>query len=126
MGNVSLIAAALAASLLISANVPKEVLQLYDDTILAGQQLATAGDLRSMTQMLEIHYLKHGRYPKTEAFDAWLEATFGESHLKPLRQDHWGNDYHYLCHPGRKACELRSLGPDGIADTADDMLVRRP
>jgi len=126
MGNITMIVAALATSLLVYANVPKEVLRLYDDTVLAGQQLATAGDLRSMAQMLEIHYLKHGRYPKSERFEQWLAATFGESHLKPLRQDHWGNDYRYLCRGGDKIFELRSLGADGLEDTDDDMVVRRP
>jgi len=126
MGNITMIMAALAITLLIYANVPKEVLQLYDDTVLAGQQLATAGDLRSMTQMLDVHYLKHGRYPKSERFDQWLASTFGESHLKPLRRDHWGNDYRYFCREGDKTFELRSLGPDGLENTEDDMLVRRP
>jgi len=126
MGNSSLVLVALVGSLLAFTDLPQQVKQIVDDSILAGQQIATAGDLRSMSTMLDVYYLKHGVYPGGDGFEAWLAATFKESHLKELKDDHWGNPYVYTVFHGRKRFVLQSGGADGVPGTADDMTVTGP
>ncbi len=126
MGNLTLAFLALAWSLLAFTEFPTEMRKIFDDSIATAQQLTTAGDLRSMAQMLDIHFLAKGRYPKTEHFDRWLTATFRESNIKGLHEDAWGNRYEYFSDSSRKTFILNSLGPDKTAKTADDMTVTGP
>lgn len=126
MGNTSLVLVALMGSLLAFTDLPRQVKQIVDDSILTGQQIATAGDLRSMSTMLDVYYFKHGAYPAGDRFGEWLEATFKESHLKDLSYDHWGNPYVYKVSDGRKRFVLQSGGADRVLGTADDMKVTGP
>lgn len=41
-------------------------------------------------------------------------------------QDAWGNPYRYICDPPYQAYSLFSVGPDGMASTADDISVADP
>jgi general secretion pathway protein G len=125
MGNFSL-AFVLAGSLLAFTDLPQQMKQIFDDSILAGQQIATAGDLRSISTMLDVYYLQHGAYPAEDRFAEWLAATFKEGNLKDLASDHWGHPFMYSAPPGRKAFLLQSGGADGIVGTADDMKVTGP
>jgi len=124
--NISLAGALLAASLLAFTDMPEQMRKIFDESVLTGQQIATAGDLRSLATMLDVHYVRHGHYPATERFPAWLAATFRENHLKDLATDHWGHPLQYATGPARKSYLLRSVGPDGEAGTADDMTVSGP
>jgi general secretion pathway protein G len=126
MGNIPLAFVMLAGSLLAFTDLPQQVKQIVDDTILTGQQIATAGDLRSLSTMLDVHYLKRGIYPAEERFGEWLAVTFKENDLKELSQDHWGNSFQYAVSTGRKAYSLSSSGADGIFGTSDDMKVTGP
>lgn len=125
MGNFSL-AFALTASLLAFTDLPQQMKQIFDDSILAGQQIATAGDLRSISTMLDAYYLKHGAYPAEDRFSQWLAATFKEGNLKDLAADHWGNPFVYTVPGNRKSYILQSGGADGIVGTSDDMKVTGP
>ena len=102
-----------------------EVTRFFDDTVAMTQLIATAGDIRSIGNMLDYHYLKKGRYPKTERFDRWLAASFVENDLKGLREDHWGNALFYE-ETGQQQYELRSAGPDGQLRTPDDLVRTGP
>jgi len=126
MSNFSLAFMVLAGSLLTFTDLPQQMQQIFDDCILAGQQIATAGDLRSMSTMLDVYYLKHGNYPAEDRFEQWLASTFKESQLKGLTHDHWGNPYVYTVSQRRKAFLLQSSGADGRIGTADDMHVTGP
>lgn len=126
MGNIPLAFVVLTSSLLAFTDLPQQVKQIVDDTILTGQQIATAGDLRSLSTMLDVHYLKRGIYPAEERFGEWLAATFKENDLKELSQDHWGNSFQYTVSMGRKAYSLSSSRADGIFGTSDDMKVTGP
>lgn len=73
-------------------------------------------DLKSLTQGLDLHLLRHGRYPSTSE---GLHALFAAGILKgDLKKDPWGNDYVYI-YPGKRnpeAFDLFSYGPDGKTD----------
>lgn len=113
------------ASLMAFTDTPQQIRAIIDESIRTGQQLATAGDLRSMSTMLDAYFLKHGRYPRADRFEDWLTANFKENQLKKLSIDHWGHPYRYVVRDG-KAYTLRSLGEDGMEGTADDMTVTGP
>ena len=102
------------------------IMQLYDDTTAVACQVATAGDLRTISLMLDYEYMKRGRLPKEERFDRWLEKNFKENELKAVMVDHWGNDMIYLLSSDGKTYTLQSPGPDGLMDTEDDMIRTGP
>lgn len=125
MDKFSLATVLLAGSLVAFTDTPERIRAIIDESVRTGQQLATAGDLHSMSTMLDAHYLKHGRYPATHQFAAWLAAHFKENHLKELAVDHWGQLYRYTDINGQRYI-LRSLGEDGVEGTPDDMTVTGP
>ena len=126
MGNTALVMLVFAGLTATFTDLPEKAKRIFDESILAGQQIATAGDLRTMSNMLDAHYFKRGRYPRQEKFEQWLERTFKESNLKELTRDHWGNLYVYQASAGGKSYLLISLGADGVAGTEDDMKVTGP
>ncbi|MBM9536582.1 type II secretion system protein GspG [Desulfobulbus alkaliphilus] len=126
MGNISLAVLVLAGTLLVFTDAPERIRALIDDSIHTGQQLATAGDLRSISTMLDIQYVKQGRYPAEERFEAWMAATFKENHAGDLARDHWGNPYVYTVIDQGRGYILRSAGADGLLGTEDDMWVTGP
>lgn len=103
-----------------------EITRFYDETVAQAQHLATAADLRSISNMLDYELMKRGRYPRNRDFENWLERTFKESPGGELGRDHWGNQLIYKVDHSRKGFSLVSKGPDGLAGTADDLLVTGP
>ncbi|WDP85781.1 MAG: type II secretion system protein GspG [Desulfobacter sp.] len=97
------------------------IMEFYDETVAMSRQIATAGDLRSITIMLDYSYMTKGRLPQPHRFEAWMEKNFKENDLKDIMTDHWGNRLVYQSSKKDKAYLLISLGPDGILDTPDDM-----
>jgi len=126
MNNMVIAFVALVGSIAAFTDLPEQMKRVYGDSIRMAQQLATAGDLRSISDMLDIHYITRGGYPAEEDFKQWLAETFKESNLKDLSEDHWGNSYIYTVSKKGKAYLLRSVGPDSIADTEDDMTMSGP
>ncbi|NDY73620.1 general secretion pathway protein GspG [Desulfobacter hydrogenophilus] len=104
----------------------ESILQYYDDTVAMARQVATAGDLRSISLMLDYEFMKRGRLPKKERFGRWLGKNFKENELKAVMVDHWGNDMVYLLSRDGKTYTLQSPGPDGLMDTEDDMTRTGP
>ena len=97
------------------------ILQFYDETVAMSRQIATAGDMRTISLMLDYHYLKKGRLPTGRNFDKWLENNFKENTLKTVMTDHWGNPMTYTISKNKKQYVLISSGPDGIFDNDDDL-----
>lgn len=120
------LALTLAASLLVFTDLPQQMKQVFDMSILAGRQLATAGDMRSISTMLDVYALRHGVYPAEDRFGQWMAATFKESPLKEQVTDHWGHPFVYTVFQGRKGYLLQSGGADGVIGTDDDMWVTGP
>jgi len=102
-----------------------EVTRFFDETVAMTQLIATAGDMRSIGNMLDYEYMKKGRFPTSEAFESWMARTFAENNLKPLDEDHWGTPYLYET-TGRHAYRLRSAGPDKIMGSFDDLIRTGP
>ncbi|MBM9612847.1 type II secretion system protein GspG [Desulfobulbus rhabdoformis] len=125
MDKFSLAGVLIIGSLMAFTDAPEQIRTVIDESIRTGQQLATAGDLRSMSTMLDAHFFKHGRYPRADRFATWLAANFKENHVKDLAKDHWGNSYLYTDNQGRSYI-LSSLGEDGLPGTEDDMTVTGP
>ena len=126
MSNITMAILGLAGAMLLFTDAPERVKQLYDEAVLTGQQLATAGDMRSMSNMLDYHYLKNGRCPKPERFDQWLAVTFKSSVDRDLAIDHWGTPFFYDTDDDLNRYSLISAGPDRTLGTADDMRIDGP
>ena len=103
-----------------------EITKFFDDTVAVTQQICTAGDMRSISTMLDYEFIRSRRYPKSEHFKKWMEANFKENDLKPLTTDHWGNEFIYTATRDQKRCTLISCGPDGIKGTEDDIKITGP
>ena len=91
MGMLALIGTASA----VYTDVPDKMKSICDDSIEAAQQVCTAGDLHSMSVMLDVKYIMNRALPSENEFDDWLEDTFKENNVKSLSTDHWGNKYVY-------------------------------
>ena len=99
----------------------ENIMKFYDDTVIMSRQIATAGDLRSISIMLDYTYMKKNRLPQSDKFRIWMKRNFKENNLKDLMIDHWGNRLIYQSSEKDKTYVLISLGPDGVLDTKDDM-----
>ena len=126
MSNIMIAFLGLLVSMAAFTDLPEQMKRVYGESILLGQQIATAGDLRSMSEMLDVHYITRGHYPAEDDFTKWIGDTFKGSNLKGLAEDHWGNVYVYTVSNKGKAYLLRSVGADSIANTDDDMTMSGP
>jgi general secretion pathway protein G len=89
-------------------------------------------DIAAFESALEMYSLDMFTYPSADAGLAALKtppaganiATYRPGgYIKRLRNDPWGNPYHYDL-PGQRsggAYDIYSAGPDGKAGTADDI-----
>jgi len=100
--------------------------EFFAQTVANAQHLATAADLRSISNMLDYHFMRTGRYPRSEDFSAWMERHFKASATRELGLDHWNNALIYRTDADRKTFVLISPGPDGLMDTVDDLRVTGP
>lgn len=123
MGNVTAPLVVAMTLLIAFTDLPEQLRQVYDDSIASGQQIATAGDMRTIAVMLDIERVRKGRYPSEERFSRWLAETFQDRFLDELGRDHWGHPCRYRTTAGGLAYTLMSTGPDGVADNQDDMVV---
>lgn len=107
-------------------DLPEQIMTMFDDTVMAAQAVCTAGDLHSMSVMLDAAYIMDRRLPAENEFAAWLEVTFKENNMKDLWEDHWGTRYVYTIDSKRRRYQLRSAGPDTIFNNDDDMVKTGP
>ncbi len=103
-----------------------EIMNFFDNTVAASQSLATAADLRSISNMLDYEYMKKGRYPGTDNFIPWMQTAFKENPAAQLGFDHWGTPLRYQATDNRKAYILVSAGSDMLFETSDDMKYTGP
>ena len=109
-----------------TTDLPREMTDILKQTLAATQQVSTAGDMHSMSAMLDAKYIMDRRLPSEDGFDAWLKATFKENDIKDLALDHWGNPYIYRVLKKNRQYRLISTGPDGLEETDDDMIKTGP
>lgn len=107
-------------------DVPDKMKSIFNDSVEAAQQVCTAGDLHSMSVMLDATYIMDRELPSAIEFSIWLDDTFKENNVKSLSVDHWGNDYLYTVDKAQRNYQLRSAGPDGILNNDDDMVKTGP
>lgn len=115
-----------AASVGIIALNADEIRVFFSDTTALTQQIATAGDMKSIGRALDYEYMKTGRYPREDAFGEWLRKNFQEETGRALMMDHWDRPYVYATSAGEKSFILQSAGPDGVRGSADDMEYSGP
>ena len=76
--------------------------------------MSTAGDMHSMSAMLDAAYIMDRRLPSEQGFESWLSTTFKENDIKDLALDYWGRPYIYRVLKKNRRYRLISTGPDGI------------
>ncbi|WP_016957151.1 type II secretion system major pseudopilin GspG [Catenovulum agarivorans] len=90
-----------------------------------------ATDIVTLEQALDMYKLNNNVYPSTEqGLDALVNEPTIEpaprnypdgGYIKRLPQDPWGNDYQLLSPGEQGKIDIFSIGPDGQADTEDDI-----
>lgn len=87
---------------------------------------ATTTQLHQLGNALDLYHLKYNRYPSTtDGLQVLVRPPRGGPALmKSLPRDGWDAPFRYSFpaadHPA--LFDLRSNGPDGVADTADDLV----
>lgn len=108
------------------ADLPEHLFSIYGESLEAAQQVMTAGDLHSLSLMLDAKYIMDRKLPKEDEFGEWLNITFKENNVKNLADDHWGTPYIYKVYKKRRAYQLISAGSDKKFGTHDDMIKSGP
>ena len=81
--------------------------------------------MKNIGDALELYKIKFNRYPNTaEGLQALVKPPEGRKPLmETVPKDPWDADYIFVC-PGQhnpSKFDLQSKGPDGIADSEDDI-----
>ncbi len=81
--------------------------------------------LNEISKALDIYKIKNNRYPSTaEGLQALVKPPGGKKPIMDvLKKDSWDGDFIYVS-PGShnpSKFDLSSKGPDGVADTEDDV-----
>lgn len=87
--------------------------------------------LKSIKNALEQFKLDNGFYPTTQqGLKALVEKPTTppepknwKQYMEKVPKDAWGHDFIYISPAGNKPYELKSVGPDGIEGTEDDISV---
>ncbi len=103
-----------------------EIEAFFNDVIDETQRITTAGDLRTISNMLDYHYIRKGRYPSEKRFAKWLQQNTKENNIRSVLDDNWGNSFLYATSGKNKKFTLISKGKDGELNTDDDMYVTGP
>lgn len=98
----------------------------YEELKAQARSIVSGMDMRSITLMLDYEYIRKGRYPGEEEFNAWMQQNFKENQFKELTMDAWGRPLVYTTTTDRKEFKLISAGPDGQIDTQDDIISTGP
>ncbi len=103
-----------------------EIEAFFNDVIDETQRVTTAGDLRTISNMLDYHYIRKGRYPSEQQFAKWLQQNTKDNNIRSVLDDNWGNPFLYATSKKNKKFTLISKGKDGELNTDDDMYVTGP
>ncbi len=115
-----------AMSLGLIAGNKDQIEQFFEEVMDETQRVTTAGDMRSISNMLDFHYIKKGRYPTERNFVNWLEEGTKENNFRHVFNDNWGNPFIYTTSTRDKSFTLISTGKDGIINSDDDMVISGP
>ena len=99
------------------------------ETILAAldeeRSLRTRSDLQLIDSAIGSYQRERGKLPPAESFRELIEYLTPE-YIQPTTElDGWFNPYVFRTLSSRDY-DLRSAGPDGIAQTSDDVKLERP
>lgn len=85
------------------------------------REVRARADLSVYQNAIEAYALEHeDKYPKS-LNDLAVPDKKGRSYIQQIKPDGWGNAYVYV-YPGKKnKYDLFSMGPDGTANTEDDI-----
>ncbi len=97
------------------------------------KQVMTVSQLKLLQTVLRMYQLHMGSYPTTAQglqalrnppADMPNPVKWKGPYLRsPLPLDPWGNPFQYECGDGGKPPRIWSFGPDGLAETADDVIA---
>jgi general secretion pathway protein G len=121
---IKLLSMAIAGGLVVGNQGKLE--EFFNELLHQAQYVTTAADMRSITNMLDLHYMRKGRYPSKKGFEGWMRASFKASPARNVLKDNWGHLFVYTAGPDFKSFELVSAGADGILGTEDDMMSFGP
>lgn len=83
--------------------------------------MATRSEMDKIAQDLQLFERENfGRLPDRRGFNEWLERNYAGG----AGVDSWGGPYEYTL--GRDSFYLRSLGPDQLRASEDDIVEGRP
>jgi general secretion pathway protein G len=93
---------------------------------LTGAQIdTTKTQISKLGDALELYRMRFHKYPENqEGLAALAKPPFGPPIMDDVPRDPWDNEYIYS-YPGRRAThkyDIVSKGPDGLADTEDDIV----
>lgn len=90
-------------------------------------------DLIALENALDLYRLDNGHYPSAaQGLSALTKKPTiaplprrynSDGYIRRLPSDPWGNDYRFLPPAGGTPLILASSGPDGVADTDDDVFI---
>ena len=90
----------------------------------------TRVNIKNICAALELYKLDNNRYPTTEqGLQALVEKPttdpvpqhWRHQYLPEVPLDGWQHPFTYVCPGPKSPYEVRSYGPDGVPDTADDL-----
>ncbi len=103
-----------------------EIETFFNEIVSETQRITTAGDLRTISNMLDYHYIRKGRYPSENQFPIWLEKNTKENNIRSVLVDNWGSPFIYATSRKNKSFTMLSKGKDGLLNTDDDMYITGP
>ena len=103
-----------------------EIMEFFNNATEVSRKLATAGDMKTISDILDYNFIKKGRYPSEKYFKKWLRKSFKENNIKAINEDHWGNVYVYKTGKRNRSYTLISKGKDKILGTDDDLKATGP
>ena len=107
-------------------DLPKQLEEIFTQTAAESQLVLTAGEMKSLSTLLDATYKMNRYLPSEDEFERWMNQSFKKKYATSLMDDHWGNPYIYkLTAKGRKYT-LISTGPDGQPGTIDDLSISGP
>lgn len=122
MGMLMAVGAVTAAT----TDLPERLAGAFEEIMETTRQVCTAGDLHSISVMLDAKYVLDRKLPAEEEFGSWMQETFKENNVKDLAADHWGSRYIYKLSADGRSYRLISAGNDGRFGTDDDMTKSGP
>lgn len=94
------------------------------DAVAAVKKSEATEDMKVLAEALEVYRREHGSFVVTDQHPALIDHLSPRYLSQVIRLDPWHNPYQYQ---GESAqFSLRSAGPDGKPNTADDIVLSRP